>query len=326
MADYLVSGKKGAGKTIFCVGVIREALLQGRRVATNLDIVIDQLLPASSRAVLIRVPDRPTYEDMLILGQGQSGVVEEDNGVIVFDEASAFLNSRSWNDKARQPFLDWLIHSRKYGWDTYFIAQGQEQLDKQLRTTQLEYHVAVKNTGKWRIPVVSWLVEMLSGVKVYFPKLHIGIIRQGMERDAFKVGRRWFLGRELYPAYDTQQVFLDREHPLAVGIHSVLSCYHVKGRYLNWFDMNKRQIFIVLFSGLLIGSALGYSSGSKVKELPVPVVDKIVYEEDLKILGFVQDGLILSAFLSDGRVIPVSGHRVDAGVSAYKVGDKWIKK
>lgn len=325
MSDYLVSGKKGAGKSIFCIGIIREALLAGKRVATNLDINIDKLLPVSSKAVIVRIPDRPTYDDMVVLGKGQLGVAEEDNGVIVFDEASAFLNSRSWNDKTRQPFLDWLIHSRKYGWDTYFIAQGQEQLDKQLRTTQLEYHVAVKNTGKWPIPLLSPLALMLFNYKLFFPKIHIGIIRQGMERDAFKVSRRWFLGRDLYPAYDTQQVFLDRDNPSAVGIHTLLSCYHLKGRYLNWFDMHKKQIFILLFLGIFIGSGLGFSAANKISDLPQK--EEIVFDAELKIIGLVQEGLILSAYLSDGRVLPVSGHRLDAhGVEIFKVDGKWLKK
>jgi hypothetical protein len=232
MADYLVTGKKGAGKSLFCVGVIRDALLAGKRVATNLNIHIDHLLPASSRATLMRLPDRPNAEDMIALGRGQEGVVEDENGIIVIDEAGTFLNARSWGDKERQPLIDWLVHSRKYGWDVYFIAQGIEQLDKQVRTTLLEYRVTVTRTDKWPIPGVTPLVKLISGYHLTLPKMHIGTIRHGMERDSLVIDRKMYLAKDLFRAYDTQQIFAGRETPYSVALHSVLSAWHVKGRYL----------------------------------------------------------------------------------------------
>lgn len=232
MADYLVTGKKGSGKSLFCVGVIRDALADGKRVATNLDIDLSKLCKPDSRLTLLRVPDRPTAADMEALGRGQDGVAEDRNGLIIIDEAGAFLNARSWGDKERQPLLDWLVHSRKYGWDTYFIAQGIEQLDKQIRTTLLEYRVGVTRTDKWPIPVVTPLVKALSGIHITLPKMHIGTVRHGMERDSLIVDRRFYMAKELYPAYSTQQVFLPRDHKDAVGLHSVLSAWHTTGRYL----------------------------------------------------------------------------------------------
>ena len=38
MAVYVVTGKLGNGKTLITVGRIRDALAQGCRVATNLDL------------------------------------------------------------------------------------------------------------------------------------------------------------------------------------------------------------------------------------------------------------------------------------------------
>lgn len=218
MADYLVSGKKALEKAPFVLVLfVMRCWLE--KVSTNLDIKVDRLVPFRIN-LLIRLPDRPSYEDMLVIGQGQSGVEEENNGVIVLDECSSFLNSRSWNDKGRQAFLDWIIHSRKYGWDTYFIAQ-QEQLDKQLRTTQLEYHIAVKNTAKWPIPFVTPLVMTFTGIRLTLPKMHLGIIKQGMDRDSLLIGRKWLRGVMFSDAYDTQQIFCDREHSSACGIHTV---------------------------------------------------------------------------------------------------------
>ncbi len=233
MADYLITGKKGNGKSIFAVGVIRDALAAGKRVATNLDIKLEAFGNPYSKKTLIRLPDTVGIEELEFLGRGQDGVVEENNGVIVLDEVSKFLNSRQWGDKGRGPVLDWLVHSRKLGWDVYMIAQGQEQIDKQLRTSLLEYWVTVKRTDKWPIPFITPLVKALTGFRVGFPRMHIGTIRHGFDRDSLIVERKYYKGAPLYPCYDTQQIFLERDHPKACGLHSVLSPWHTKGRYLS---------------------------------------------------------------------------------------------
>lgn len=241
MTDRLITGKKGNGKTIFAVGAIIDAIKAGKRVATNLDINIDQFSP-DNRMTFIRLPDCPTVEDFELLGRGQEGVVEEDNGLISLDEVSKIFNARSWGDKARQPVLDWLVHSRKYGWDVDMIAQGQEQLDKQLRTSLLEYWVSVKRTDKWPIPFITPLSRFIRDFPlldriipkggVRFPKYHIGTIRHGFDINSLITERKWYKGKDYYHLYNTQQIFLDRDHPDACAIHTVLSAWHIKGRYL----------------------------------------------------------------------------------------------
>lgn len=233
MTDYAVTGKKRSGKGLVCVGKMRDALRQGRRVATNMDLYLDKMLPPMSRATYIRLPDMPTVADMKVLGKGYEGkeIDEDRNGIINLDEASKFFNARTWGDKTRQPLLDWLIHSGKLRWDVYYQMQGLSQIDKQVRETQVEYHVAVKNTKKWPIPFVTSFCSMF-GLKVQFPKVHLGIIKQGCDMHALVVGREWYRAKDLYAAYDTEQEFLDRGHPDACGIHTVLSPWHTKGRYL----------------------------------------------------------------------------------------------
>lgn len=323
MADYLIDGKKGAGKSLFAIGLIRDALRARKRVVTNLDVKLEHLLPAHSRAVLIRIPDRPTVEDMLAIGRGQDGVVEDDNGIIVLDECSAFFNSRTWGDKERQPLLDWFIHSRKYGWDSYFIAQGQEQLDKQLRSTQIEYHISVKRTDKWPIPFITPLSRAL-GIPIRFPRMHVGIVRHGMDRDSLLIERRWYRGNELYPAYFTQQVFLDRGHPDAVGLYSFLSPWHLKGRHLGWFQMNKPVLMAGLVMGLILGGLGGGYGGWLFWGKPRPeVVAKVQIESGVRAVGFIHDGKQLQVQLSDGRVAQATESANDTAGRRVKVGGKW---
>lgn len=233
MTDFAVTGKKRSGKGLFCAGLIRDALRDGRRVATNMDIWPEKLVSPLNKGVIIRLPDCPTAADMEAIGIGYDGeeIDDEKNGLIILDEASKFFNARTWGDKERQPLLDWLIHSGKARWDVYYQMQGLEQVDKQLRNTQVEYHIAVKRTDRWPIPFVTPFCSMF-GFDVRFPKMHVGIFKHGVERESMLVDRKWYLAKEIRGGYDTEQKFLDRDHPMACGMHSVLSAWHVKGRYL----------------------------------------------------------------------------------------------
>lgn len=237
MADYAITGKKGNGKTLTSIGIMRDALKANKRVVTNLNVHLDHLMHHSSKKTIIRLPDHPSVDDLIAIGRGQSGVVEEDNGLIILDECSHFFNSRSFNDKGRTPVLEWLTQSRKYGWDVYYIMQGLPQIDKQIRETQIEYSIVIKRTDKWPVPVLGGLTALLFGEnnRLKFPKGQLVITRQGVATDSLVISRRWYRSQELYNAYDTQQLF--RPQPSAhewdfIGLHSQLSAWHLKGRYL----------------------------------------------------------------------------------------------
>lgn len=324
MTDYAITGKKGVGKSLFAVGVIRDALKAKKRVATNLNVHLHKLLSPHNRQTYYRLPDRPVVADLEALGRGQEGVVEDENGIIVLDETSTFFNSRSFGDKTRQPLLDWLVHSRKYGWDVYYICQGLPQIDKQIRETMIEYHIIVKRTDKWPIPVLTSLGRLV-GLNIRFPKMHIGIIKQGVDRDSLLVDRRWYRGTELYPAYDTQQIFLDRDHPKADGLHSKLSSWHLSGRYMGWWAMNK----VVLYGGGLMGFVLGVMIGGVGGyTLGKPQIDthvEIKIDEAVKAIGAFTDGLQPMVMLSDGRVLPSIAHKQTGNIEYFMVNGKWIK-
>lgn len=211
MADYLVTGKKGNGKSLVCVTRMREALRRGARVATNLDLYLDKLLPVDNRSArIIRLPDKPTLSDLESIGLGYEGKYDEDRfGVLVLDELATWLNSRTFQDKDRQGVLSWLAHSRKLHWDTYLLAQHPNQIDKQVREALVEYHVICRRADRIRIPVI--------GIKP--PRLHIAYVRYGIEQHALLSDRWMYRGNDLFEAYDTEQKFRD-DYPH--GVHSML--------------------------------------------------------------------------------------------------------
>jgi len=250
MSVYLVTGRLGAGKSLAAVGRIRDALLEGRRVATNLDLKLENFLPASAREVDVqRVPDKPTVADLDAIGLGTEAVDESRNGLLVLDELGSWLNSREWADKSRQGVIDWLIHSRKRGWDVYFITQAMGQIDKQVREALVEYLVVCRRLDRLKIPFVGGLLSFLSGglIKGMMPKLHFAIVRYGTSPDAVIADRWVYLGRDLYDAYDTRQVFSPR---YASGLYSYLTPWHLKGRYqvtlwqrfLRWWNCDRGPV------------------------------------------------------------------------------------
>jgi len=211
MAIYCVTGKLGGGKTLACVGRIRDALLEGKRIATNLDLHLDKLIPSTlSRADVIRLPDRPTVDDFEFIGVGNPSADESRNGLLVLDELGAWLNARSWADKQRQAVIDWLLHSRKKGWDVYLIVQHPKMLDSQAREGLAEFLVTCRRLDRIRVPYVGGLLGMITGKPVTGPKIHVATVRYGMDKDAL-ISDRWvYRGRELYEAYDTLQVFTEK--------------------------------------------------------------------------------------------------------------------
>lgn len=236
MAVYLVQGKLGTGKSKYVVGKIREALLAGRRVATNIDLDLSALLPSANRSTVSRVPDKPTPEDLDSVGHGNPGSYDEErNGVMVLDELGSWLNSRTYAGKGRQDLVDWLIHARKKGWDVYLLVQSVSMIDKQVRDGMVEYLIRCIRADKIRIPVVGRML----GKKGYWPRVHIANVSIA-DVPGLVIDRDWFRGDDLHNAYDTRQIFRDwkrdpdqpgYEFELMAGPHSVLSAWHLKGRY-----------------------------------------------------------------------------------------------
>jgi len=231
MSDYLIHGKKGNGKSLVVVGRIRDALLAGRPVATNLNLDLASLLPPGTKNVrCFRLPDRPTIDDLLAIGRGSEAIDESTYGIIALDECAAMLNARNYGDKGRKEMLDYFVHSRKLGWDTYFIAQHPDQIDKQVRMALCELSVSCKRMDKLRIPFLGALTKNLFGFEIRPPKIHVATVRYGMDQHAIVSDRWTYMGRDLYAGYDTRQVFRENYDQ---GVFSYLSPWHVKGRYLN---------------------------------------------------------------------------------------------
>lgn len=233
MAVYVVSGKLGSGKGLFCVHKIQQALREGRRVATNFDLKIEHMLPHKSRTTAIRVPDKPLAQDLDDIGHGNpdNRYDEGKAGLLVLDELGSWLNSRDFQSPERAKLIDWMIHARKKGWDCYLIVQNVEMIDKQVRVGLAEYLVKCVRADKMRIPVIGPVL----GAFGRMPRFHIANIFMP-DVPGVIIDREWYRNTDLYAAYDTLQVFRDwKRDPkdpafhgeLYAGPFSYLSPWHV---------------------------------------------------------------------------------------------------
>jgi len=357
MSDYIIHGKKGNGKSLVVVGRIRDALMAGKSVATNLNLNLEKLLPQTFKTVrCFRIPDRPTIEDLQAIGFGSDQVDESTYGLVVLDECATMMNARTFNDRGRKEMLDWFVHSRKLGWDTYFICQNPIQIDKQVRESLADLSVSCKRMDKLRIPFLGSLSKNLIGYEIRPPKVHVATVRYGTGHDAM-ISDRWvYTGTDLYDGYDTRQVFKDDyEH----GIFSYLSPWHCSAKYaapvgfigplrpgpIDHVCINPRgksksrnkhmtkYLMITLFMGLLMGAG-GYKFlGPKPAIAAVPVgvagvagADGRIFSETVQGRGYFMQNGSPYVVLSDGRTVKAPNFKSDGSKYEAEIEPKlWIK-
>jgi len=174
-----------------------------------------------------RLPDKPRIGDFEALPIGNDSYDERRNGLLVLDECGTWFNSRGWQDKARQPVIDWFLHARKRGWDCIFIVQDVQLVDRQARDALCEHTAFCRRLDRVRVPIIGGLVQSLTGVRLRLPQVHTARVVYGDNEQSLMIDRWTYRGRDLYAAYDTKQVFLDRGD----GVACMLSPWHVRGRY-----------------------------------------------------------------------------------------------
>jgi hypothetical protein len=207
MAFYIVTGRLGGGKTLASIWRIQQYLRQGRKVAANIDLNLDELVTKRiTQKEIIRLPDRPTLQDLEALGEGYHEYNEEKFGLIVLEEAALWLNTRNFQDKERKKIIDYLVNIRKKRWDVIIIIQHENALDKQVREMFGEFVVNCQRLDRLRIPLVGYLLEIL-GFSGRFGKMHICKVRYGLNPQSPKVDSWNFFGKSLYNCYNTMQEY-----------------------------------------------------------------------------------------------------------------------
>ncbi|MFA6203044.1 MAG: zonular occludens toxin domain-containing protein [Gallionella sp.] len=228
MASFFITGKLGTGKSLVAVAKMVEYLAKGNLVCTNLDLFPDRYFSPSSKKTVMRIPDKPSIEDFENIGIANDTYNEEKNGLLVLDELGSWFNARDWQDKERKKLLTWFLYLRKRGWDVLLLVQDISMVDGQLRSILAEHLVCCRRLDRLPIPFVGKLLKFV-GLKGNLPRMHRARVYLGENEQALHIDTWSYFGTEFYNLYDTKQIFSpDYSH----GVHSVLSAWHTKGRYL----------------------------------------------------------------------------------------------
>jgi hypothetical protein len=196
---YYITGGLGSGKSAAVVSKLREGLIAGRRVVTNLDLSLEHLVgPNAKKTNVMRIPDHPTVDDLEYIGMGYDhpdpkNYDESKFGIIALDELGTWFNSREWNKPGRREVVNWLLHARKRRWILMLIIQDLELLDNQARAaTAKDFVVYCHNMSKYSIPILNLPYKMITGKRLSLPSFHVATVKNGFSHTAL-VSDRWTL-------------------------------------------------------------------------------------------------------------------------------------
>jgi hypothetical protein len=204
-----VTGPMGAGKTLYAVRRIVEAVSTGQYVVTNVelregweDVVarrMSRLNRGRRRDLVTRLGQRYVYEDDLqaamryrLAGDGEA------RGVFVWDEGHNDLNNRSWRDDGRADVLRWATQLRKLGFVGYLLSQHADNTDAALRRV-CNFHVKLQNQRE-QTRAFGMRITPVALFLAYWYPAHLGL--SGQKIPPTKV-ERYFLDwhRHLYDTF-----------------------------------------------------------------------------------------------------------------------------
>ncbi|MEY0665569.1 zonular occludens toxin domain-containing protein [Providencia rettgeri] len=210
MAVYFLTGKLDLEEKLLAVYKIREYLIKGRKVATNLNISLTGIVGIGAKKInLVRVPDKPTAFDLDAIGRGNTSYNEDLNGLLILDECGEWFNSRSWSDKSRRDLIDSIFLLRQLGWDVIFLVKNLHTLDKSFRLMFAEYVVYCRRVDRLKISYIHWILQVITLGQFRLPKIHLAIVKYGDSPTALIVDKWIYRVSSLHSTYDTKQQFSD---------------------------------------------------------------------------------------------------------------------
>jgi Zonular occludens toxin (Zot) len=230
-----VTGPMGAGKSLYGVRYLVDAVISSRYCVTNIELVPDaperigahysRLSRRQRREIADKVRRYYVHETDLaeairyrLPGRGEA------RGVLVWDEGHNDLNNRSWRER-RELFkndrtggdvlLEWATQLRKLGFVGFLLSQHMDNTDAALRRV-CNFAVRLQNQREqirlWGMRATPWPLFL-----AYWYPANVGLA--GSRIPPVKI-ERYFLGWHRH-LYDTFGLFhgLDADAEDSLGLH-----------------------------------------------------------------------------------------------------------
>lgn len=150
---YFIHGTRGSGKGAFAVHQIRDVLEAENKVATNMTLFLDDLMPSDSYADVIRLPDIPNGQHLHSLGlaydfnpDDPSTIDPSKEGLLVLDEIKLYLTK---SNKEFHEIVNFLVQSRKYGWNILLTGQHKDQAEEVVYKSLTDKLIVCRDEGKF---------------------------------------------------------------------------------------------------------------------------------------------------------------------------------
>jgi len=158
----IITGKLGAGKTLWSVTQMYDVLTQGRTVVTNIDLDWDFLVKLARRHRRVVLDPR----QLIRIDPANNRNWQEDVPFadpfspleVWLDEIHLFYNARDWQKSGQEcgELFSFLTQSRKAGVNVSFIVQDEATLEKQFRM-QAEWLMYVVSSDHMSIAALGKL-------------------------------------------------------------------------------------------------------------------------------------------------------------------------
>ncbi|EEU3018122.1 hypothetical protein OIA54_000480 [Escherichia coli] len=215
----LIVGELGQGKGIVAAYFATLYYRRGLRVASNYPFDTT-VLGSSCENPLTVIPASPRIEDLKALGRGCPEEEKTRFGALFLDECGTWFNARDFARKDRLPLIDWLIHSRKLGWDVYLIVQDEKNIDTQILRAMGSKIIRCKRLDELRVPFFTTLYEIFRPGRTGVATKRRGLLPHYVVASCFsdtgvhRVRKRpyekhFIRASDYYACYDTNFIFSD---------------------------------------------------------------------------------------------------------------------
>lgn len=143
------SGVPGSGKSLHAIRLILAYLKEGKNVIANFPVKVNEIKAFKGRYFYVD-NDAMTVDFLYHFHAMYHEKEQENQTLIIVDEASVKFNCRTFIDKDRLKFCSFFAQHRKFGYNIVLISQNLRQVDRQIRDlVEIEIHHRKLNNFKF---------------------------------------------------------------------------------------------------------------------------------------------------------------------------------